>query len=150
MGVGDTNDRDVPTAVTLGSQVRVESLAMGGNHTCVILNDTSLKCWGANDYGQLGLNNTGDRNEPPSAAINLGQGRTARQVAAGKDHTCALLDNHTVKCWGENSLGVLGYEPHSSSRNVPPWGDGINSGPNSHEVPNIDEMGDNLPVVELL
>ncbi|HIG25022.1 MAG TPA: hypothetical protein EYQ49_03870, partial [Acidimicrobiia bacterium] len=42
-------------------------------------------------------------------AINLGTGRTATQIVAGFYHTCALLDDATIKCWGLNSNGQLGY-----------------------------------------
>ena len=41
-------------------------------------------------------------------ALDLGTGRTAVSVHAGYEHTCALLDDATVKCWGGGAYGQLG------------------------------------------
>lgn len=89
-------------------------LALGGNHSCAILNNGSVKCWGSNTKGQLGIDSTtnvGDATGQamPPAVVNLGAGRTAVAIAAGSQHTCAILDNGALKCWGDNSKGQLGY-----------------------------------------
>ncbi len=122
LGLGNTNtigDDEVPdaahAAVPLGAKAAV--VTAGGNDTCAILQDGSLRCWGRNDYGQLGLGNTntiGD-NELPSAAIaEVSLGATAAAVAAGGEHTCAILGNvgglgsSSVRCWGRNDVGQLG------------------------------------------
>ena len=63
--------------------------------------------------------------------VNLGTGRTATAIAAGKIHTCALLDNASVKCWGYNDNAQLGID------NTTTMGD------------NTGEMGDNLPSIDL-
>ena len=64
-------------------------------------------------------------------AVDLGTGRTAKMIDAGRAHTCALLDDDSVKCWGYNNHGELGLG-HTLYR-----GEGAG------------EMGDNLPVVDL-
>ena len=65
-------------------------------------------------------------------AVDLGSGKTAKAIAAGNQHTCAILDNSSIKCWGSNASGQLGL------------GNTINRGDNSSE------MGDNLlPVIGL-
>jgi len=63
--------------------------------------------------------------------VDLGAGRTARAISAGDRHTCVVLDNTSVKCWGENSYGQLGL------------------GDNSTRGDNSSEMGDNLPIISL-
>ncbi|MGB7587798.1 MAG: Ig-like domain-containing protein [Solirubrobacterales bacterium] len=118
LGYGNTNsigDNETPGSagpLDLGAGRTAVSLSAGDNHTCAILDNGTVRCWGANGYGQLGYGNTtviGD-NETPAAAgpVDLGAGRTAVEIAAGMTETCALLDNGTVRCWGNNSSGQLG------------------------------------------
>ncbi|WP_437935504.1 hypothetical protein [Sorangium sp. So ce341] len=97
----------------LGAGRSVKSADSGSYHTCAVLDGDELKCWGYNMYGQLGLGDSlhrGDSalemNSVPT--IPLGTGRAAKAVAAGESHTCALLDNNQVKCWGFNVGGSLG------------------------------------------
>jgi len=84
------------------------------NHTCAILDNASVKCWGENAQGQLGIDNTeymGDETEEMGdnlPSIDLGTGRTATAIAVGYYHSCAALDNGAAKCWGDNSKGQLG------------------------------------------
>jgi alpha-tubulin suppressor-like RCC1 family protein len=116
---------------------KVVSIAAGDYHTCALLEEGNLKCWGSNDYGQLGYGDKEDRGDEPGEmgealpAVDLGSGRRAKQVAAGGEHTCALLDDGTVKCWGRNSWGQLGL------------GDTMDRGDEAGE------MGDALPTVDL-
>jgi len=96
-------------AVNLGTGKTAKSVAVGGGHTCVILNDDTVKCFGYNLYGQLGYGDTTDRLTPSASAVNLGTGRNARSICAGEHHSCAILDDASVKCWGYNNGGQLGY-----------------------------------------
>ncbi|HSP79319.1 MAG TPA: RTX toxin, partial [Myxococcaceae bacterium] len=89
----------------------INTLVAGSAHTCALLNDGNVRCWGLNDYGQLGYghkNNIGD-NERPYTAGNLQLGDGVVQLAAGSEHTCALLRSGYVRCWGRNQYGQLGY-----------------------------------------
>lgn len=89
----------------------LSSIRGGGNHTCVILNNTDVRCWGYNAYGQLGYANTlsiGD-DEHPWSAGNVQIVGHAKQLALGYEHTCALLTNGFIRCWGRNGYGQLGY-----------------------------------------
>ena len=88
----------------------------GGNHTCAVVDDGGVLCWGAGDlslfnFGQLGygnLNGIGD-NESPASAGTVQVGGSVNQIATGFEHTCALLDTGNVRCWGKGSRGRLGY-----------------------------------------
>ena len=142
LGLGDNADRggqpgemgDALLPVHLGPGRTAQALTAGFYHSCALLDNDSVKCWGDNDYGQLGLGDNNDRGDQPNEMgdallpINLGEDRTTRAVAAGYVHTCALLDNETVKCWGENNSGQLGlgdinfrgYQPGQMGENLPP------------------------------
>jgi len=128
---------DVGGGSTSISRERIGYLSAGDTHTCVVLVDNSVKCFGLGNEGQLGnesTSNIGDgvgASVASSSAISLGLGRSARAVATGTSHTCALLDNMTVKCWGYGAVGAIGSGSTASR--------GDNSG----------EMGDALPAVDL-
>lgn len=119
LGYGNTTDigdNESPSAagpVNLGSGRSAEAITAGGTHTCAILDNGTVRCWGANSQGQLGYGNTtpvGVSNTPAAAGpVNLGAGRTATAISSGQHHTCAILDNGTVRCWGRGSEGQLGY-----------------------------------------
>ncbi|MBN1609592.1 MAG: hypothetical protein JW940_23370 [Polyangiaceae bacterium] len=99
--------------VDLGRGHEASQVSAGGSHTCAIIG-SQVACWGSNRSGQLGIGSTEDRGTDASQmgkglfAVNLGRGRSARRVSAGGSHTCALLDNDDIKCWGANSRGQLG------------------------------------------
>ena len=112
LGYGGSNgDINAPssTAVDLGTGRTAVAVSAGDYHTCVILDNGDLKCWGLDSYGQLGDGGSNtNTNAPSSTAIDLGTGRTAVAVSGGEDHTCAILDNGDVKCWGRDFIGQLG------------------------------------------
>jgi len=103
------------TPVDLGAGRSATAVAAGGAHTCALLDNGSVKCWGLNSFGQLGIDSAANQGDAPGEmaalpAVNLGAGRTATAIAAGNNHSCALLDNATVKCWGQGSNGKLGRD----------------------------------------
>lgn len=88
------------------------SLAGGQWFLCALTSDHTVECWGSNEYGQLGSTETATCegfpyacSETPSVVSNL-SGVT--QIAAGDDFACALLQNGTVQCWGNNAYDELG------------------------------------------
>ena len=129
---GDATSRTTPTAVNLGAGRTAKVVSLGSAHTCAILDDDTLKCWGQGVHigaGLLGYGDTTQRNAPEATAVvNLGAGRTAKAVAAGSSHTCAILDDGTLKCWGYNNFGQLGYGD-KASRNAPDATEVVNLGP---------------------
>ena len=82
-------------------------ISAGGAQTCAILDNGSVSCWGNNNHGQLGDGTTTDRNTPAQIS-SLGAGRTAVAISIGSYHTCAILDDGSVSCWGNNDHGQLG------------------------------------------
>lgn len=81
------------------------AVAAGENHTCAVVAGGKVACWGSNDTGQLGYITTEDRSATP-VMVTGASGATA--VAAGDYHSCAVLDDGQVACWGENFDGQLG------------------------------------------
>jgi alpha-tubulin suppressor-like RCC1 family protein len=86
------------------------SIATGDYHTCAALASGTVQCWGYNEYGQLGNGASGynTRSITPTAVIGMPAGVGAVAVVAGSSHTCALLSDKTVKCWGDNYYDQLG------------------------------------------
>jgi alpha-tubulin suppressor-like RCC1 family protein len=82
----------------------------GSLHACAVLRQGTVNCWGANQVGQLGYNTQDDPARPaqeqgvptPDEVMGL---RSARDVATGLMHSCALEDKKSVKCWGGNTNG---------------------------------------------
>ena len=104
----DETPADAPT-VDLGDHT-VKSLATGGYHSCAILDDGKLRCWGQGGQGQLGYGtSSGIFDAADAGNVDVGNGRTVKAVAAGGFHTCAILDNGKVRCWGQGNYGQTGH-----------------------------------------
>ena len=101
-------------AIELGLRRTARAIAVGSAHSCALLDNFTVKCWGFGAYGRLGYGDTVSRGDGAGemaalVAIDFGAGRTATAIAVGSLHSCALLDNSAVKCWGRNQYGQLGY-----------------------------------------
>ena len=118
-GGSNTDILDIQTyaPVDLGTGRTAYAVAAGHAHTCAILDDGSLKCWGDNTHGQLGDGSTTDRTSP--VLVNLGVGNTAVAISAGHSHTCAILNDGTLKCWGQDNNGQVGDGGSNSDQNSP-------------------------------
>jgi alpha-tubulin suppressor-like RCC1 family protein len=95
-------------SVTLDLSVvalEAEAVTAGGGHTCALTDDGAVWCWGDNQFGQVGDGTTTDSRVPAEV---IGSDASVTSVSAGANHTCAVLANGVVKCWGENSTGQLG------------------------------------------
>jgi alpha-tubulin suppressor-like RCC1 family protein len=113
-------DKNTPQTVNLGSGRTATSIYAGGYFTCAILDDASVKCWGANDQGQLGIGSFSTSTSTPTTISSLGTGRTAVSLATAYNAVCALLDDGSVKCWGDDNKGQLGNGGSNSDLRSPP------------------------------
>jgi len=109
-------------------------------HTCAVSVGGEMKCWGNGANGQLGYGDTQNRGDGPGEMgdnlpiLHVGGSSLAfkvKAVSVGISHTCAILNDGSVRCWGSGANGRLGY------------GDTLSRGDSPGE------MGDNLPVVDL-
>lgn len=108
LGYGDNKKLGTPAATSIAIGEKARAIATGLAHTCVITESGAVKCWGANSAGQLGYGDYTARLAPPSLPVDLGAGRSAKSLSLGAYHSCAILDNDSLKCWGNNSNGQLG------------------------------------------
>jgi hypothetical protein len=115
----------------------VKQVAAGGYHTCVVLNDDTLKCFGFGQDGQLGSESTANIGSSANEMgdnlpiVEVGAGRTVKQESAGNYHTCVVLDDDTLKCFGFGQYGQIGSDSTA------------NTGSSANE------MGGYLPTVDL-
>lgn len=94
------------------------TITVGQGQTCAIYVDGTLKCWGSNSSGQLGYGDTTERTSPPAEGVALGGRATSISANRYTGFTCALLENGTVKCWGQAGPGWLG-DGTMTSRTAP-------------------------------
>ncbi len=127
LGLGHTDDMgddvgemgDALPIVDLGQNYIATDISLGNQHACAILSDdisgpNVVKCWGRGSDGQLGSDSTNDLGDASSemgdnlVKVNLGPGRTAKKISVGNSYACAILDDDSLKCWGNGTFGKLG------------------------------------------
>ena len=106
LGDGSREDRFRPVAVNLGRGASVLGVTVGFSHSCALLDNYSVHCWGGNDFGQLGDGSMIDRLEP--VAVDSWWSSQVTSVVAGDSHTCVVLEEGFLECWGSNRHGQLG------------------------------------------
>ncbi|MGD0274251.1 MAG: hypothetical protein ABSB96_11045, partial [Gaiellaceae bacterium] len=114
LGDNSTSERHTPVQVhgegDVGLLTNVDQVSVGGFHSCAVLSDHSVYCWGAGGNGELGNGSLVESHYPvPVTGI-----ATATKLSAGASHTCALLSNQSLRCWGSNfdsqlGLGKIGH-----------------------------------------
>ena len=117
-GDSDTSDKYTPQTITTPSDRKVVKVEPGETHTCILLDDGGVMCWGRDNAGQLGNGDTSDTIHAPSSNVELPEGRAATDLSVGNHHSCALLDNGSITCWGLNNYGQLG-ENTTTNRRIP-------------------------------
>ncbi|CAN0018909.1 unnamed protein product, partial [Laminaria digitata] len=126
---------DKLASLDLGTGGAATRLALGESHTCALLSgDGSVRCWGKAFYGQLGDQQwrakgkyAGEMGDGLSA-VSLGTGKSAAAIATGWDHTCAVLNDGGLKCWGLNTVGSLGLgDTRARGDDTGEMGDGLSA-----------------------
>lgn len=108
LGTGDAfTNGSIAGPLFLGAGRVGRKVAAGSNHTCLLMANDEVICWGTNANGVLGLGHTHDWYRPATAATVL-LGGPVWDIAAGWDHTCAVLRNGEIRCWGLGQEGRLG------------------------------------------
>ena len=111
LGDGTTTQRTSPVAVT-GLSSGVVSVSSGAWHSCALMTNGSVKCWGRGEWGNLGQGSTSSSYTPVDV---VGLNAVATKVVTTQYSTCALTSVGGVKCWGYGGWGLLGNAASSSS-----------------------------------
>ncbi|TKD09794.1 hypothetical protein [Polyangium fumosum] len=126
LGIGDMLDQYLPQKVAVGGKA-VHIDAGGGvfknaagadqiiAHTCAVLEDTTVRCWGWNTSGQLGTA-SGNWQDKPTTVVSL---VGAKEVSVGGRHTCAVTSQGELYCWGANDMGQCGLGTPSEKVDMP-------------------------------
>lgn len=111
-GAGTFRTKAVQVRRGNGHLTGVEHIASSGHHTCALRTNGTVWCWGNDLYGQLGDGTTGDGAHLRTSAVRVRRGGGSLDevmaIATGHFHSCALVRDGSVWCWGDGSLGQLG------------------------------------------
>lgn len=135
--------------LALGQGVLPVQLAVGGNNSCMLTFNGTVKCWGVGDYGVNGQEDKKSFGHSPETIgdylpyVYLGRREVVKKVVLGGEsafanqperasHACALLQSGGIKCWGNNFNGQLGLGIKDKTVGTQPY-----------------QMGENLPYVRL-
>ncbi|MCC6897415.1 MAG: hypothetical protein IT377_00495 [Polyangiaceae bacterium] len=106
--------RDAPVTPPLSKSVPpmpglngVTHVGFGYGHACALTAGGRVWCWGENEYGQLGVGSAEERRAAPERVPGI---EGATDLAVGLFHTCALLGDRSVTCWGWNRNGQTGSD----------------------------------------
>jgi len=109
VSIGDDEPAAAAGDVPVGAPA--VAITVGHWHSCALLSGGAVRCWGHALQAELGYGNItdiGDDETPASAGdVNIGVAATA--IHAGEEHTCILTGAGAIRCWGDGSLGGLGY-----------------------------------------
>lgn len=114
----------VYTIVVNGAVLTVKQISLGDSYSCALTTAGGVKCWGLNNFGQLGDGTFSNRTTPVQVS---GLTSGVASISASRGHTCALTTGGGVKCWGSNSYGRLG-DGTTATRNTPTDVPGLTSG----------------------
>ncbi len=111
-----------PTTIDIGTSYKAVSAQ--GNSTCGITTTKKLKCWGKNNFGQIGIESAG---APVTRPTLLDESSDYEMVEVGGTHTCAITTAGALKCWGKNIFGQVGLGTSSTKVTSPTIVDSANT-----------------------
>ncbi|DAC24236.1 MAG TPA: hypothetical protein HA345_01985 [Candidatus Thalassarchaeaceae archaeon] len=119
-GDGTSNVYSSPTnAVGFPVNRTVVDVGMGDYHTCAILDDRSLNCWGHDGDGKLGNGADETSVQYSPVSVSIPEERNPIDVEAGKTHTCVLFDDGGIMCWGRDHVGQNGDAGSGATTHLP-------------------------------
>jgi alpha-tubulin suppressor-like RCC1 family protein len=125
LGIGSTAPRTRPSVVRPpsgpGPLTGVLQVAVGTSHACAVVTGRQVRCWGANDSGQVGSTAVPPVTRPAVVRnpANTGALVGATQLTAGARHACVRLAAAQARCWGEAGTGQLGHGHDDEDQPLP-------------------------------
>ena len=118
LGNGDSNSEDqyLPVIISTPADRTTVKVEAGVSHTCILMDDGGIMCWGRDNAGQLGNGESSPTTYAPESDVILPEGRIATDISVGNEHSCAILDNKSVVCWGMNNYGQLGDNSSTNAK----------------------------------
>ena len=104
IGIDDFSTFTTPQRLT--SLTGTMKIVAGGSHACAIKSNGSLVCWGASYSGEIGDGGYNNRGTPVGVPMPNSAG--VLDASAGEEHSCAVLTDGSVACWGDDRFGQLG------------------------------------------
>ena len=124
----DSTNTNYTVATQISGISSATAIWSGDNHSCATFADKSLKCWGANNKGQLAtgsiVSTVSNLSADPETTLLTG----VEDVGLGSAFGCAVLTGGAVKCWGEAHKGQLGNNNDSSTQATPVSVSGLTTG----------------------
>lgn len=124
-GTGATGSTALRPVSVVGAESGINAISAGANSICAVTMAGSVKCWGLNNNGQLGLSTTTSQSSTPLTIAGLSG---VADIKVGGSSVCALTSNGGVKCWGSNSSGQIGNGSTGGVVTAPADVSGLQSG----------------------
>ncbi len=104
LGDASETERLTPVQATVIASAALD-VAVGQSHSCAVMANGETRCWGDNNFGQLGL---GSALLDGQGELVLGLPLPGTKVFAAANSSCVLGQDAKLRCWGSNTYGVLG------------------------------------------
>ncbi|MEE8395026.1 MAG: RCC1 repeat-containing protein, partial [bacterium] len=89
----------------IAAATTAQAITAGSDHTCALMADGTVLCWGQNDKGQVGNGLAGGNYNTPQPVKGIVPGNPAVAISAGANHTCVLMAEGNMRCWGGYTFG---------------------------------------------